>query len=61
MAEGEFWVDEAEFRSQFDDVTVGYPLNEEGYLRSIYTGWFSSKLGVDFLLAVSFHPDSSPL
>ncbi|XP_016897670.1 eukaryotic translation initiation factor 4E type 2 isoform X3 [Cynoglossus semilaevis] len=37
VAEGEFWVDEAEFRSQFDDVTVGYPLNEEGYLRSIYT------------------------
>ncbi|KAF3699282.1 Calpain-10 [Channa argus] len=38
VAEGEFWLDEAEFMSQFDDVTVGYPINEEGHLKSIYTG-----------------------
>ncbi|XP_071782996.2 calpain-10 [Centroberyx gerrardi] len=37
-AGGEFWLDETEFLSQFDDVTVGYPINEEGHLKSIYTG-----------------------
>nr|XP_020471732.1 calpain-10 [Monopterus albus] len=37
-AEGEFWLDEAEFMSQFDDVTVGYPISEEGHLKNIYTG-----------------------
>ncbi|KAM4605520.1 calpain-10 [Polymixia lowei] len=36
--EGEFWLDETEFLSQFDDVTVGYPMSEEGHLQSIYTG-----------------------
>jgi len=35
---GEFWVDEAVFVSQFDDVTVGYPVTEDGHLRSIFTG-----------------------
>ncbi|KAG7214704.1 hypothetical protein INR49_010596 [Caranx melampygus] len=38
VAEGEFWLDEAEFMSQFDDVTVGYPISEDGHLKSIYTG-----------------------
>lgn len=38
LAEGEFWLDEAEFLSHFDDITVGYPITEEGHLRSIYTG-----------------------
>ncbi|KAF7662715.1 hypothetical protein LDENG_00227510 [Lucifuga dentata] len=38
IAEGEFWLDESEFLSQFDDVTVGYPISEEGHLKSIYTG-----------------------
>uniref|UniRef100_A0A3Q1IJ49 Calpain catalytic domain-containing protein n=1 Tax=Anabas testudineus TaxID=64144 RepID=A0A3Q1IJ49_ANATE len=38
VAEGEFWLDEAEFMSQFDDVTVGYPVSKEGHLKSIYTG-----------------------
>lgn len=38
MAEGEFWLDETEFLSQFDDVTVGYPISDEGHLKSIYTG-----------------------
>lgn len=38
VAEGEFWLDETEFLSQFDDVTVGYPISDEGHLRSIYTG-----------------------
>ncbi|XP_061152255.1 calpain-10 isoform X1 [Syngnathus typhle] len=37
-AQGEFWLDETEFFSQFDDVTVGYPITEEGHLQSIYTG-----------------------
>ncbi|XP_028328241.1 calpain-10 isoform X2 [Gouania willdenowi] len=36
--DGEFWLDEDEFVSQFDDVTVGYPISEEGHLKSIYTG-----------------------
>ncbi|KAM6948321.1 calpain-10 [Aplochiton taeniatus] len=36
--EGEFWLDQTEFLSQFDDVTVGYPINKEGHLQSIYTG-----------------------
>ncbi|XP_070831082.1 calpain-10 [Chaetodon trifascialis] len=36
--EGEFWLDETEFLSQFDDVTVGYPINDEGHLKSIYSG-----------------------
>lgn len=40
VAEGEFWLDEAEFMSQFDDVTVGYPISEDGHLKSIYTGNF---------------------
>uniref|UniRef100_A0A665T5B8 Calpain 10 n=1 Tax=Echeneis naucrates TaxID=173247 RepID=A0A665T5B8_ECHNA len=38
LAEGEFWLDEREFMSLFDDVTVGYPISEEGHLKSIYTG-----------------------
>ncbi|KAG7526465.1 calpain-10 [Solea senegalensis] len=38
VVEGEFWLDEAEFLSQFDDVTVGYPMSKEGHLKSIYTG-----------------------
>ncbi|XP_047444824.1 calpain-10 [Mugil cephalus] len=38
VAEGEFWLDEAEFMTHFDDVTVGYPISEEGHLKSIYTG-----------------------
>lgn len=39
VSEGEFWLEEDEFMSQFDDVTVGYPISEEGHLRSIYTGY----------------------
>lgn len=37
-ADGEFWLDETEFMSQFDDITVGYPSSAEGHLKSIYTG-----------------------
>ncbi|XP_077370295.1 calpain-10 [Festucalex cinctus] len=37
-AQGDFWLDETEFLAQFDDVTVGYPISEEGHLQSIYTG-----------------------
>uniref|UniRef100_H3DCW3 Calpain 10 n=1 Tax=Tetraodon nigroviridis TaxID=99883 RepID=H3DCW3_TETNG len=38
LADGEFWLDETEFRSQFEDITVGYPSSVEGHLKSIYTG-----------------------
>uniref|UniRef100_A0A1A7WJG4 Calpain 10 n=1 Tax=Iconisemion striatum TaxID=60296 RepID=A0A1A7WJG4_9TELE len=38
LAEGEFWLDETEFMSQFDDITVGYPISEEGHLKSLCTG-----------------------
>lgn len=38
VSQGDFWLDETEFLSQFDDVTVGYPLSKEGHLQSIYTG-----------------------
>ncbi|XP_077581342.1 calpain-10 isoform X2 [Stigmatopora nigra] len=36
--QGDFWLDETEFLSHFDDVTLGYPISEEGHLQSIYTG-----------------------
>ncbi|XP_069753253.1 calpain-10 isoform X2 [Narcine bancroftii] len=36
--EGEFWVEEQEFLNEFDEVTVGYPINPEGYLLSLLTG-----------------------
>lgn len=36
--EGEFWLDEGEFLSQFNDITIGYPITDEGHLRSIYSG-----------------------
>ncbi|KAG9278194.1 calpain-10 [Astyanax mexicanus] len=38
--EGEFWVDEKEFLQEFDELTVGYPVSEDGHLQSIYTGSF---------------------
>ncbi|CAN9502900.1 unnamed protein product [Ophioblennius macclurei] len=38
LSEGEFWLDESEFTSHFDDVTLGYPISEEGHLKSFYTG-----------------------
>lgn len=38
QADGEFWLDETEFMTQFDDVTVGYPSSDEGHLKSIFTG-----------------------
>ena len=49
VTEGEFWLDEAEFMSQFDDVTVGYPISKEGHLKSIYTGYSSLSLSFFFL------------
>lgn len=39
-AKGEFWMDEAEFLQEFDEVTVGCPVNDAGHLQSIYTGNF---------------------
>ncbi|XP_034558452.1 calpain-10 [Notolabrus celidotus] len=38
VTEGEFWLDETEFMTLFDDVTVGFPISEDGHLKSIYTG-----------------------
>ncbi|XP_027731136.1 calpain-10 isoform X2 [Vombatus ursinus] len=34
---GEFWVEEEEFIREFDEITVGYPVTEEGHLQSLYT------------------------
>lgn len=36
--EGEFWVEEEEFFKEFDEVTVGYPIDDNGHLRSLHTG-----------------------
>ncbi|XP_023674237.1 calpain-10 isoform X3 [Paramormyrops kingsleyae] len=36
--EGEFWMEEAEFLEEFDEVTVGYPIGSQGFILSIYTG-----------------------
>uniref|UniRef100_A0AAV2JT46 Calpain catalytic domain-containing protein n=1 Tax=Knipowitschia caucasica TaxID=637954 RepID=A0AAV2JT46_KNICA len=38
ISQGEFWLDEEEFVSMFDDVTVGYQVNQTGHLKSIYSG-----------------------
>lgn len=38
IQEGEFWVDEEEFFREFDEITVGFPVNEEGQLQSLHTG-----------------------
>lgn len=51
LAEGEVWLDEAEFTSQFDDITVGYPMSEEGHLKSIYTGYTRISLNWSFTLS----------
>uniref|UniRef100_A0A8C6Z2E9 Calpain 10 n=1 Tax=Nothoprocta perdicaria TaxID=30464 RepID=A0A8C6Z2E9_NOTPE len=37
IQEGEFWVDEEEFFKEFDEITMGFPINEEGQLQSLYT------------------------
>uniref|UniRef100_A0A4W3HXR2 Calpain 10 n=1 Tax=Callorhinchus milii TaxID=7868 RepID=A0A4W3HXR2_CALMI len=37
-ADGEFWVEEEEFFRDFDEVTVGYPINPEGNIISLLTG-----------------------
>ncbi|XP_028926075.1 calpain-10 isoform X2 [Ornithorhynchus anatinus] len=37
VQEGEFWVEEEEFVREFDEVTVGYPVTEEGCLQSLYS------------------------
>ncbi|XP_048398763.1 calpain-10 [Stegostoma tigrinum] len=36
--DGEFWVEEHEFFRDFDEVTVGYPINMEGHILSLLTG-----------------------
>ncbi|KAM4694875.1 calpain-10 [Discoglossus pictus] len=38
IQEGEFWVEKADFLRDFDEVTVAFPINEEGHLHSILTG-----------------------
>ncbi|XP_064313542.1 calpain-10 isoform X4 [Phalacrocorax carbo] len=37
IQEGEFWVDDEEFFREFDEITMGFPINEEGQLQSLYT------------------------
>uniref|UniRef100_A0A8C8VGI5 Calpain-10 n=1 Tax=Pelusios castaneus TaxID=367368 RepID=A0A8C8VGI5_9SAUR len=37
IQEGEFWVEEEEFFKEFDEITVGFPVTEEGQLQSLYT------------------------
>ncbi|XP_030312395.1 calpain-10 isoform X4 [Calypte anna] len=37
IKDGEFWVDEEEFFREFDEITMGFPVNEEGQLQSLYT------------------------
>ncbi|XP_032713558.1 calpain-10 isoform X5 [Lontra canadensis] len=37
LQEGEFWVEEEEFLREFDEVTVGFPITEAGYLQSLYS------------------------
>ncbi|XP_072428511.1 calpain-10 [Chiloscyllium punctatum] len=36
--DGEFWVEEHEFFQDFDELTVGYPINMEGHILSLLTG-----------------------
>ncbi|XP_059800583.1 calpain-10 isoform X1 [Hypanus sabinus] len=36
--EGEFWVEEQEFLQEFDEVTIGYPINTDGHILSLLTG-----------------------
>ncbi|XP_060690704.1 calpain-10 isoform X2 [Hemiscyllium ocellatum] len=36
--DGEFWVEELEFFQDFDELTVGYPINMEGHVLSLLTG-----------------------
>lgn len=38
ISEGEFWLDEEQFVSMFDDVTAGYEINVNGHIKSIYSG-----------------------
>ncbi|XP_014456305.1 calpain-10 isoform X3 [Alligator mississippiensis] len=37
IQEGEFWVEEEEFFKEFDEITTGFPITEEGQLQSLYT------------------------
>ncbi|EMP27505.1 Calpain-10 [Chelonia mydas] len=37
IQEGEFWVEEEEFFKEFDEITIGFPVTEEGQLQSLYT------------------------
>ncbi|XP_049744571.1 calpain-10 isoform X1 [Elephas maximus indicus] len=38
LQEGEFWVEEEEFVREFDELTVGFPLSEDGHLQSLHSG-----------------------
>nr|XP_023965546.1 calpain-10 isoform X6 [Chrysemys picta bellii] len=37
IQEGEFWVEEEEFFKEFDEITIGFPVTEDGQLQSLYT------------------------
>ncbi|XP_045150797.1 calpain-10 [Echinops telfairi] len=38
LQDGEFWVDEEEFVREFDELTIGFPISEDGYLQSLHSG-----------------------
>ncbi|KAM6178713.1 calpain-10 [Rhynchocyon petersi] len=38
LQEGEFWVEEEEFLREFDELTIGFPLSEDGHLQSLHSG-----------------------
>ncbi|XP_023596623.1 calpain-10 [Trichechus manatus latirostris] len=38
LQEGEFWVDEEEFLLEFDELTIGFPVSEDGHLQSLHSG-----------------------
>lgn len=38
ISEGEFWLDEEEFVSVYDDITAGYEIDVNGHIKSIYSG-----------------------
>ncbi|XP_007941606.2 calpain-10 [Orycteropus afer afer] len=38
LQEGEFWVEADEFLREFDELTIGFPVSEDGHLQSLYSG-----------------------
>ncbi|XP_006893560.1 PREDICTED: calpain-10 [Elephantulus edwardii] len=38
LQEGEFWVEEEEFLREFDELTLSFPVSEDGHLQSLHSG-----------------------